>query len=1149
MGKLRKRFNQKGRSQAEVQVDNSEANSIAIEENVATGHYDDANLLVLPSTKRKTKIKEQQKGVGKILSKKKRKALQKVIETKKKKENRAGLIAELGKVQISESEAKLLTSITEVQTKGWKRFVDIDVKTEEEGEPKKKKRIKNTIVLEDVIEKPPEKRFDPNIVGLDEETDDSDNVEEEESSENHETYKIPVKDQAVENNKYDAINNIKNDVSGEGEVIQVLGKNEREKAEKKKEDSKKQKPLRKTCFVPVFRTTEIQEAREKLPILAEEQTIMETISENPVVILAGETGSGKTTQVPQFLYEAGYAENGRMIGITEPRRVAAVSMAARVSEEMALGTNIVSYQIRFQGNVTDETKIKFMTDGILLKEIQKDFLLLKYSVVIIDEAHERSVYSDILLGLLSRIVHLRKKKDDPLKLIIMSATLRLEDFSENRKLFKEVPPVIKVESRQYPVTIHFNKRTPESYIEEAYKKICKIHRTLPDGGILVFLTGQQEVNHLCRRLRETFPVVKTTVKQSDKEEVESSLLRKTKKKNLKDISNQLIKEAVNLDNYSALPLAEMEGDDPHYNDDSDMESIHEDELDMGTTSFSSLHVLPLYSMLPPQKQRLVFENPPEGSRLCVVATNVAETSLTIPHIRYVIDTGKVKAKVYDKVTGISAFHVTWTSKASANQRAGRAGRIAPGHCYRLYSSALFNDEFPDFSEPDILRRPIDDLVLQMKSIGIDKVLNFPFPTPPDLEQIKGAERLLINLGALEEQRGRGTLKDRKKFEYAARITALGRVMAELPVAPRYAKMLALSEQHDLLPLAVCLVAALAVPEVLLETPLDGNRGSTKQWQAMRRTWAGKGNSLLLGDAMVLLRAIGAADNSPNIVAFCNEHGLRMKAIKEVQSLRSQLIREISLVLPNNPTLFNLKIDPPTDLQAKLLRQILLAGLIDRVAQKVPASEIKESGDKIKMKTAYKLQDMEDPVFLHPSSVLKYELPEFIIYQEVFEASKLFLRGISGIEPEWLPTFAQKLCSFSDPLVATPPRYADGKILCHRNVTYGRSGWTLPTTELEYPEGLDKTKWFCKFFLDGSIFPKLEKYKASLLSPPETMIKTWARLQPRTQKLLNAVVQGGVSSAQDLRKRWKKNQRFLLSEYSEWLPEALRLEVSKCWPPL
>ncbi len=492
--------------------------------------------------------------------------------------------------------------------------------------------------------------------------------------------------------------------------------------------------------VPVFRPEEIERARLKLPILAEEQVVMETINSNAIVAIAGETGSGKTTQLPQFLYEAGYANSGLIIGVTEPRRVAAISMSKRVGYEMNLSEEEVSYQIRYEGNTTDKTKILFMTDGVLLKEVQKDFLLSRYSVIIVDEAHERSVYTDILVGLLSRIVPLRAKRAaegnplPPLKLIIMSATLRVEDFTCNPRLFRPPPPVVSVESRQFPVTVHFNRRTPSDYVAESYKKVCKIHRRLPDGGILVFLTGQQEVNSLCRKLRRAFPAkplkeaTKPTQKLREEEahEVEeedegmkrilSAVRGSTRNKEPKEKQrrrssrrkppkgkNAVSITRVNLDDYdpagrrrTTIPAFEMEGDEedemeePQSDEEEDdvLDTDDEDEFleemgdEVGNPTGVGLHVLPLYSLLPAAKQAKVFEPPPPNTRLCIVATNVAETSLTIPGVRYVVDSGKTKRRFYDKTTGVSAFFVVWTSRASASQRAGRAGRQGPGHCYR-----------------------------------------------------------------------------------------------------------------------------------------------------------------------------------------------------------------------------------------------------------------------------------------------------------------------------------------------------------------------------------------------------------------------------------------------------------------------------------
>lgn len=828
-----------------------------------------------------------------------------------------------------------------------------------------------------------------------------------------------------------------------------------------------------TVYIHVDRTTEVQAARLTLPILGEEQIIMETINENSIVILAGETGSGKTTQIPQFLYEAGYAEK-KLIGITEPRRVAAISMSKRVAYEMSLSSDIVSYLIRFEGNTTDNTKIKFMTDGVLLKEIESDFELSKYSVIILDEAHERSVYTDILVGLLSRIVPLRQKHGRPLKLIIMSATLRVEDFTNNRQLFKIPPPVISVDTRQFPVTIHFNKRTTDDYVKEAYNKAVKIHTKLPEGGILIFLTGQKEVNHLVRKLRKSFPhkltektkgkkktkeiVSKKCMDPDDSEEDEYNIRMAIKqaKKAKKNLASQLSLPQVNLDNYK-LPSDDTEADlleDSDHETDSELGSDTNLEHLTALKSRQPLYVLPLYSLLPSDKQQRVFDSPPTGTRLCVISTNVAETSLTIPNIKYVVDSGRQKTRLYDKVTGVSAFVVTFTSKAAANQRAGRAGRTAAGHCYRLYSSAKYNDDFDDFAMPDIQKKPVEDLMLQMKCMGIDKVINFPFPSPPDLLQLQVAEYKLKLLGALENVPG---------SEDLTRLTPLGRAISAFPVAPRFGKMLALSHQQNLLAYTACMVAALSVQEVLVEVnTADESEQSTKKnkWIAKRKLWAGTGNSLLLGDPVVLLRAVGASEYANSLGKlddFCRENGLRPKAITEIRKLRIQLTNEINLSISDVGLCVDPKMPPPTDIQAKLLRQILLSGMGDQVARLIPDDELTDKDDKRKYKYAYKRPDMEEPVFLHSGSVLRNTRPEWVIYQEIYElrngdATKMFMRGVTAIEPDWLLVYAKTLCNIKTIKEDPVPKYNEktGKIYCFCEATFGKSGWEIPLAEIVMP---------------------------------------------------------------------------------------------------
>jgi ATP-dependent RNA helicase DHX37/DHR1 len=420
-------------------------------------------------------------------------------------------------------------------------------------------------------------------------------------------------------------------------------------------------PHRRAIHVPVLRSEEMQLSRVSLPVVAEEQQIMESVNDNDVVILCGETGSGKTTQVPQFLYEAGFGSKEHplypgMIGVTQPRRVAAVSMAKRVADEMNLHDGEVTYQIRYDKAQTGQnTRIKFMTDGILLKELgtgvaedsAADLLLAKYSCIIIDEAHERTVGTDILIGWLTRIVSLRNSGKvngvGPLKLIIMSATLRVEDFTENKTLFPEkIPPVVKVDGRQHKVVVHYNKKTPElDYLTEAFKKVCKIHTKLPPGGVLVFVTGQQEVQVLCRKLEKIFASTKNIDQVVAKEDRQENSIFDADHDDGSTVDPVLIS-----DDYDELQDLENEVDDEEEevhilngSMDDDPEVLQVKEMADRKTP---IHVLPLYSLLSTQDQMKVFQPPPEGSRLIVVATNVAETSVTIPGIKYVVDCGKVK---------------------------------------------------------------------------------------------------------------------------------------------------------------------------------------------------------------------------------------------------------------------------------------------------------------------------------------------------------------------------------------------------------------------------------------------------------------------------------------------------------------------------
>ncbi|XP_056232410.1 probable ATP-dependent RNA helicase DHX37 [Seriola aureovittata] len=1158
MGKLRKKHNWKGRQQSDPQQPaDGEKTEVVVElqGGARLKGVDESNALVLPANKaKKSKTSVTPVSTKKPLTKKQRKELQKVLERKEKKAQRADILTKLAEVQLPDSELKLLYTTSKLGTgdKLYQTKQTLDETKDGDSGPKissvsgANRKRKWREEEEDEDEQKAEESSD-----LDTSSDDD---EEEEDEEVNQTTEM---DEAKETTSPTQETEDKQGVKEEQRKTKQDGQSEKKVLNQQKVQDKK--PSQPAVFIPVDRLPEIQDARLKLPVLAEEQVIMEAVRENPCVVICGETGSGKTTQVPQFLYEAGYASGSGIIGITEPRRVAAVSMSHRVAKEMNLSTRVVSYQIRYEGNVTDETKIKFMTDGVLLKEIQKDFLLQRYSVIIIDEAHERSVYTDILIGLLSRIVPLRNKKGMPMKLLVMSATLRVEDFTDNQKLFRIPPPVIKVDARQFPVTIHFNKRTPlEDYTGEAFHKTCKIHRMLPPGGILVFLTGQAEVHSLCRRLRKAFPFRKSNTTTGEDEEADTSeAMRKFKKaKQKKTVSLPRI----DLDNYSALPVDEGDedreagiGDEEDEGSDVDIGDDPSNEEEKADPSLP-LYVLPLYSLLAPEQQAKVFRPPPPGTRLCVVATNVAETSLTIPGIKYVVDCGRVKKRFYDRVTGVSSFKVTWTSQASANQRAGRAGRTEPGHCYRLYSSAVFGD-FSLFSEAEITRRPVEDLVLQMKDLNIEKVVNFPFPTSPSAEALVAAEQLLVSLGALKEPPRTGRVKEMERARLSCPITPLGRAMASFPVAPRYAKMLALGRQQDCLPYVIAVVAAMTVREIFedLDRPAGNEDESSKLTQRrarltqMRRLWAGQGASLLLGDLMVMLGAVGACEFAGCTPKFCEENGLRYKAMVEIRRLRGQLTNAVNAVCPEVGVFVDPKMTPPTEHQVVCLRQIVLTGLGDHLARRVQAEDILDP----KWKNGYKTALMDDPVFIHPTSALFKTLPEFIVYQEIMETTKMYMKGVSAVEAEWVPQLLPQYCHFGPPLDPPLPWFCStaGTVRCHRSSTFFRVGWQLPAVEMEYPDGLERYKLFAKFFLEGQVCPQLKKHTGHLLSNPSIMIKTWAKLQPRTEAVLGPLVSKRVDCRDTLLSVWKTEDKFLLSAYCQWIPESMHQEVAKSWPPI
>ncbi|OAG37345.1 hypothetical protein AYO21_08422 [Fonsecaea monophora] len=809
-------------------------------------------------------------------------------------------------------------------------------------------------------------------------------------------------------------------------------------------------PNRKAHAVHVNRPQDIQESRSQLPILQREQEIMEAIHNNPVVIIKGDTGSGKTTQTPQFLFEAGYgAPEGPtpgMIGITQPRRVAAVSMAKRVSTELGEHGHKVAYQIRFDSTVSTNTAVKFMTDGILLRELSKDLLLRKYSVIIVDEAHERSVNTDILIGMLSKIVPARMQKSQfnpnptPLKLIIMSATLNIGDFL-HEKLFSAAlrPPIVEAEGRQHRVTTHFALRSRADYVEEVIEKVRRAHRKLPRGGILVFLTGQNEIKQVGNRLNALLAQRNNSRTTTNTPRVEIAATEAPLEVEDFEFGPVKVQEAEDDFEMEILTHSEDEAEEKEF-------EISDDEDDAGDETtlsqarghssskdpYTSVHILPLYSQLPTAEQLKVFEPPPSGARLIVLATNVAETSLTIPGIRYVFDTGRSKERKYNLDTGVQSFEIDYISKASAQQRAGRAGRTGPGHCWRLYSSAVYEQFFPDHTEPEILRAPAESVVLQLKGFAYPRpIAEFPFPTPPAAQTLDKAEQLLKNLGALT---------------VSGSITDLGKRLSMYPLSPRLGKILAACVcETDLVWHILALVSAIAVPEIFitegqLNLTDDKNAATAssahgqnsgddddeqevytfeKQQEDDRleklRQEYGRARATLskndkASDAMKLLTAVSVyLDSSPSgRETLCKSLFLRSKAMAEVAQLRDQLEHLVLMNHRSSITRATISQSRKTKISsskvATRINTIVASGYIDQIAIRYdkapqPPSDCPAKTPRRTIDVPYlplvPLHDHpsaplhEKAVFIHPSSVLARanvkDLPEYICYSHLQRA--------------------------------------------------------------------------------------------------------------------------------------------------------------------
>ncbi|XP_050423506.1 pre-mRNA-splicing factor ATP-dependent RNA helicase DHX16 isoform X2 [Adelges cooleyi] len=618
----------------------------------------------------------------------------------------------------------------------------------------------------------------------------------------------------------------------------------------------------------------IEETQKSLPIYRFKKDLIEAINDHQILIIEGETGSGKTTQIPQYLYEAGYTEDNKKIGCTQPRRVAAMSVAARVAEEMSVKLgNEVGYSIRFEDCTSERTIIKYMTDGTLHREFLSEPDLQSYSVMIVDEAHERTLHTDILFGLVKDVIRFRPD----LKLLISSATLDAQKFSE----FFDDAPIFRIPGRRFPVDIYYTKAPEADYIDACVVSILQIHVTQPLGDILVFLTGQEEIETCHELLQERVRRLGSQIKE--------------------------------------------------------------------------LIILPVYSNLPTDMQAKIFEPTPPNARKVVLATNIAETSLTIDNIIYVIDPGFCKQNNFNSRTGMESLIVVPISKASANQRAGRAGRVAAGKCFRLYTSWAYKNELEDNTVPEIQRINLGNAVLMLKALGINDLIHFDFLDPPPHETLVLALEQLYALGALNH---RGEL------------TKLGRRMAEFPLDPMMAKMLLASEKYSCSEEIATIAAMLSVNSAIFYRPKD----KLILADTARKSFYSRG-----GDHLALLNIYNQWANTDFSTNWCYENYIQHRSMRRARDVRDQLVglmQRVEMELVSNPT------------ESVNIRKAITAGYFYHIAR------LSKGGH-------YRTVKHNQTVMIHPNSSLFEELPRWVLYHELVFTTKEFMRQVTEIESKWL----------------------------------------------------------------------------------------------------------------------------------------------------
>lgn len=1215
-----------------------------LEEELLENDLQGSNALVLPSSKvERKKIHQEnypegeERGgrleKGKKMSTRKRRKLKQLEEKKRQSKLHENLTKNLEKYALSESELQLMMGVTSTKLNNKQKQVlrnrYLAAKLELPEFLRTKKSPPKSGSGEDELESETElgtESFSDNDQDVDLETDVGSNPLDSNSNMELETdkktEKSKVEDKSV---KKDEVGYVRKYTS-----LVVRSDNDR--------------PV-------ITRTPEIELQRSELPVRVYEFEILDSVENNDVIIVTGATGSGKSTQVPQLLYETGYCkarntdnekegEGSRrfMIGLTQPRRIAAASLSNRIGEELN-NERLVGYQIRYdRKSCTSETVIKVMTDGVLLQEIQKDLLCSKYSVILIDEAHERTVNTDILIGLLSRIVIYRREEYEkrlkqgsgdvlpPLKLIIMSATLRVTDFSENPKLFSKPPPIINIETPNFPVTLHFSKNTPKDYISAAYKKIQQIHNKLPAGSILVFVTGKKEVNYLVNMInKKTKGKVKKILLLSEK-------LKDSKLSTLLDFAEHNLEEdEIEEDDLDSDFEDEEEEGGEEDNFDSDSDSDLEEEVEVakeedeekepkddeneGTKSVweifgkkdsrkrkirlhkdvdssiwkgggvvessedeeemkdaigeknskekkekVQLMAIPLYASMSFDEQKKAFKLPESNKvRHVIISTNVSETSITIPNVRYVIDTGKEKRREYSKGSDSSHFTIEWISKASASQRSGRAGRVGPGHCYRLYSSPVYEHTFPQFAPIDILSIPLDSVLLYMHSLGIPDILSFPFPTPPEKSQIDKAYQLLTILGSVE-----GT-----KSKYM--LTNQGISLSNFPLAPRFAKILLLATAYirkssvleeelklsiEVLQQACILASCLAVGNLRDESFSPDSSHSEIELDSIP-TNLGSDIELNLWFCIKYLEYYGSGSRAERLASdqFCRKFELNPRGMSEIRLMSVQLFNMTRKKYLEDLAHFgaNSRINWPPNhpnfTQKHLLRSFFITCFIDHIAVRNDGNLV----SKVSYQVPNECLNNNYSVFIHPKSILRSTKPKLLIYSQIISSLNKNTHHlcdcllITADDISKATSLKHPLIDSSKILSFPTPHYNPEKdsVFGYCTPKYRNNSVVvdLPSSEIQLETNNSIAfEVFARAILDGKVFKEFKHPKISKNLRFKNSSSNHFKL------LVYTLEQNLVYNKSKLLSKFESRRDFLLKNILQLYEISVHNDIRSFWPP-